>query len=190
VKGLVTTRIPPDLVLVVAVLAAFIALVQSLRLAFRSWIRSRRIASARERGALGEVRAEALLRRLGFAIVGRQVVGRYGLGVDGEALVVELRADYLVEAAGRRFVAEVKTGVFAPRLETAATRRQLLEYRIGFDVDGVLLVDAEAERVRVVDFPLPGSAPAEPRLAARAFWLVVGIAAGALLTALRLGGFS
>jgi hypothetical protein len=184
-EGLITTRIPPDFALAVAALAALVALVQSLRLVFRSWLRSRRIALARERGALGEVRAEALLRRLGFSVLGRQVVGRYGLGVDGEALLVELRADYLVEAGGRRFVAEVKTGVFAPRLETAATRRQLLEYRIGFDVDGVLLVDAEAERVRVVDFPLPGSAPAAPGFAVRAFWLVVGIAAGALFTALR-----
>jgi hypothetical protein len=49
-------------------------------------------------------------------------------------------------------VAEVKTGRWAPRLETAATRRQLLEYRFAFDVDGVLLVDADADRVSSIEF--------------------------------------
>jgi hypothetical protein len=95
-------------------------------------------------------------------------------------MAVDVRADYVVGVSGRRYVAEVKTGVFAPRLETAATRRQLLEYRIAFDVDGVLLVDAETERVRLIEFPLPPAAPAGPLA-----WLVplvAGIAAGALGT--------
>ena len=125
------------------------------------------------------MRAEALLRRLGFTILGRQVGGGYGLGVDGERLEVDVRADYVVEANGRRYVAEVKTGVFAPRIETAATRRQLLEYRIAFDVDGVLLVDAEQERVQLVEFPLPVPPPRGSRLA----WLIAGIAAGVLVMA-------
>lgn len=176
-------HLPPDLILALAGVVALVAIVQTLRLAlraFRDGQRRRRLASARERGALGEVRAEALLRRMGFRIVGRQVAVTYGLGVDGERIPVDLRADYVVAGRGRRYVAEVKTGVFAPRLETAATRRQLLEYRIAFDVDGVLLVDAEAERVRLVEFPLP----AAPRHdGGRLSWiagLVTGIAAGAL----------
>jgi hypothetical protein len=174
-------RLPPDVLLALAGVVALVALVQTLRLAFRPWARRRRLASARERGALGEVRAEAILRRLGFTIVGRQVAVTYGLGVDGERVPVDLRADYLVAGGGRRYVAEVKTGVFAPRLETAATRRQLLEYRIAFDVDGVLLVDADAERVRSVEFPLPGtrSRGAAGRLSSVA-WLMAGVAAGAL----------
>jgi hypothetical protein len=167
--------------LIAAALSVLAALFQTLRVASQQRARRRRIAQAREHGALGEVRAEALLRRLGFRILGRQVAGGYGLGVDGERVAVDLRADYVVGARGRRFVAEVKTGVFAPRLETATTRRQLLEYRVAFDVDGVLLVDADAERVRVVEFPfaVPASGGGT-RLGGRLFWLVVGIAAGAL----------
>jgi hypothetical protein len=99
--------------------------------------------------------------------------------VDGAIVPVDLRADYVVEHGGRRYVAEVKSGVFAPRLETAATRRQLLEYRIAFAVDGVLLVDAEEGRVRRVEFPLPLRAPRGGRLA----WLLVGVAAGVLVMA-------
>ena len=76
--------------------------------------------------------------------------------VDGVPLELELRADYIVEQGGGRFVAEVKTGTAAPRLETAATRRQLLEYAIAFDVDGVLLVCPEEGAVHRVEFPLSG----------------------------------
>jgi hypothetical protein len=172
-------RIPPDLLLAAAGVAALLALVQTLRLALRTWIRRRRLATARARGAMGEVRAEALLRRMGFTILGRQVGVTYGLGVDGDEVDVDLRADYLVAAGGRRYVAEVKTGTFAPRIETAATRRQLLEYRIAFEVDGVLLVDAEAARVRRVEFPLP--AGRRRARDGRLRWLIAGVAVGILL---------
>jgi hypothetical protein len=89
----------------------------------------------------------------------------------------------VVAGGGLRYVAEVKTGAFAPRLETAATRRQLLEYRIAFDVDGVLLVDADAERVRLVEFPLPSGPRGQGagRLGWMGMaWLMAGVAAGAL----------
>lgn len=80
--------------------------------------------------------------------------------VDGEPLAVELHADYLVEGQpgddGRceRLVAEVKTGDQAPLLTTAATRRQLLEYRVAWRADGVLLVCPERGQIHRVDFPL------------------------------------
>ena len=39
------------------------------------------------------------------------------------------------------------------RITHRATRRQLLEYAAVFDVDGVLLVDAEGGRIHRVEFP-------------------------------------
>ncbi len=182
-------RLPPELLLAVAAAVTLVALVQTLRLALRGWLKRSRLASARERGALGEVRAEAILRRLGYTIVGRQVAVTYALGVDGARVPVDLRADYVVAERGRRYVAEVKTGAFAPRIETAATRRQLLEYRIAFDVDGVLLVDADAETVRLIEFPLPAGAPA-PGGGGWVGWaagVVAGIAAGVLAMLLARG---
>lgn len=179
-------RVPPEWLLACAAALALLALVQTARLALRAWLPRRRFALARERGALGEVRAEGLLRRLGFTILGRQVAVRYGLGVDGVQVAIDLRADYLVAHSGRRYVAEVKTGTFAPRIETATTRRQLLEYRVAFQVDGVLLVDADAERVRLIEFPLPVGRGARGARAAvesgRLAWLLAGIAAGVLAT--------
>ena len=105
--------------------------------------------------------------------------------MDGAATRVDLRADYLVAKGGRTFVAEVKTGRVAPRIESPATRRQLLEYRFAFDVDGVLLVDVDAESVREIAFALPASAPGARRLSAvRAIVLVaLVLAVGAALGA-------
>ncbi len=175
--------VPPEYLSLLAALATLAALWLALRGALDRAARRRVMRVRRERGAAGEARAEALLTGLGYAVLGRQVAARYDLDVDGEPFDVALRADYVVERDDRRYVAEVKTGRLAPRLDTPATRRQLLEYRVAFAVSGVLLVDAESGAVRTVTFPLPaGEAPADTRLA----WLAAGVALGlGLATALR-----
>lgn len=126
--------------------------VQSLRL---WWIRrrpTRRLRAAARRGARGERAAERLLRARGFELLATQPVCRWRFQVDGKQHEVNLRADFLIRRGGLRYVADAKTGA-ATKL-TAPTRRQLLEYRLAFDVDGVLLVDADAGRVREVVFTL------------------------------------
>jgi hypothetical protein len=106
----------------------------------------------------GERGAEALLLEQGYRILDRQASLDWEISIDGEPLVVGLRADFLVEADGRSLVAEVKTGDAAPLLSTPATRRQLLEYLVAYDADGVLLVDVEAGVVAEVDFFAGGNA--------------------------------
>ncbi len=76
-------------------------------------------------------------------------------------------------------MAEVKTGAAAPQLSTAATRRQLLEYRVAFDVDGVLLVDAEAGRVQRVVFP--GVASLEAPFAGSRPWYLLWLTLASLV---------
>ena len=76
----------------------------------------------------------------------------YDVFVDDEAHSVTIRADYVVFKDGARYVAEVKTGRTATRIDSAATRRQLLEYRHAFDVDGVLLVDADSGTIHSIGF--------------------------------------
>lgn len=95
-----------------------------------------------------------LLERAGFRILGRQVRAWWAPTIDGEPHETEVRADYLVEADGEMLVAEVKTGDEAPRLSTAATRRQLLEYHVAFEADGVLLVCPERDAIHRVGFPI------------------------------------
>lgn len=124
---------------------------------FWSWLRAAlgraRLRRRFERAAAGEREAAALLEADGFTLEGAQVVGGYTLHVDGAPVSVEVRADYVVRRGAERYVAEVKTGAVATKITTPATRRQLLEYRHAFEVDGVLLVDAEARRIHHVTLP-------------------------------------
>jgi hypothetical protein len=133
----------------------------------RRWLRARR----------AEADAVVLLERLGYIVVGEQVEGAYSIQVDGESVSIVLRADYVVARDGRRFVAEVKSGQFAPLLANRATRRQLLEYLVAFQVDGVLLVDGETRRVHQVEFPISARRPLESTPSAALGWMAAGLAA-------------
>ena len=101
----------------------------------------------------GERAAERLLKRAGYTIVARQVTGRWSLEVDGKPIPVHARADLIVRRGRQTWVADVKTGASAPNPALPATRRQLLEYLFAFDVDGALIVDMSARRIREVSFP-------------------------------------
>lgn len=140
--------------LLAVLVGALAALVISRRL--RRWRGAWRARRRAGRAFAGEDDAARLLRDAGFRIVARQARTWWSPLVDGEPLETEVRADYLVEADGELLVAEVKTGEHAPHLATAATRRQLLEYRVAFEVDGVLLVCPERGSIHRIDFPLSG----------------------------------
>ena len=140
-------------VLVAALLLAGFVVHAAFR-AFEAWLRRIRMRARLARAAEGEASAAQWLKGLGYEILGAQVAAKYVIWIDQESFTVGLRADYLVQKRGARFVAEVKTGKLAPRIDTAATRRQLLEYRVAFDVDGILLVDAEAGRVQAITFSM------------------------------------
>ena len=130
-----------------------LALGQAMVAWLSRFLRRRRILSRIARAGEGEREAARYLQDTGFTILGTQVASTYTLTVDDAPMPVEVRADLIVQKHARSFVVEVKTGKVAPRLDTAATRRQLLEYQLAFDVDGVLLFDAEAAALRTITFP-------------------------------------
>lgn len=140
---------------VAALVGAFVLLALLLERIGRRWMRSRRARRRGARAVRGEHDAELLLEDVGYTVLDRQVPLTWTICAGDEEHEIELRADLVVERDELRYVAEVKTGSAAPRLENAATRRQLLEYRVAYDVDGVLLVDVEAGDVVEVEFPLP-----------------------------------
>jgi hypothetical protein len=104
------------------------------------------------RAARAERRARGVLEDAGFRVRGEQVRKSWSLSSDGREVRFDLVADYVVERDGRVWVAEVKTGERALDLRFGPTRRQLLEYREAFGVDGVLLVDAEADGFSEIHF--------------------------------------
>ena len=148
------------------VIATFIAITIILSIVVWSWLqgvcRRTRLRRRFNRAVDAEAKAPKLLRELGYEVLGAQVVGSYVIELDGQPMNVPLRADYLAARSGFTYVAEVKSGKLAPKLNTASTRRQLLEYLVAFQVDGVLLVDAETRRVHEVVFPLSKNHPPEP----------------------------
>jgi hypothetical protein len=148
------------------------ALAASLRGAVARHRTHRRLRRARA----AEDRAAVLLERFGYDILGAEVGGSYDVHVDGRPVRIDLRADYVVERGGKRFVAEVKSGSAAPSIGTSATRRQLLEYRVAFGVDGVLLLDGETERAHAVVFP--GVDPPARARGSPAFLVLAALAVG------------
>jgi hypothetical protein len=172
--------IPREVLAFVAVCAVLVAVAQAL---FHAWVRGarrHRILGRVTRAGIGEARAADHLVSLGFEILGAQVATDYPVTVDGKETQVSVRADYVVRRGEARYVVEVKTGSVAPRIETSATRRQLLEYRVAFDVDGVLLLDAEAGRLHEITFPGVGARVPVAAAEARSGWgwlVVLGLAA-------------
>ena len=165
------------------------ALAAALWLVVQTWQRraaSRRARARARRALAGETAAEALLERAGYAIVDRQARTVWTFFCDDDPVEAELRCDLLVEHDGRLLVAEVKTGQLAPRLDTAATRRQLLEYQLAYGADGVVLVDAETGTVRVIDFPMPMVVADEARHSGVPVLtaLAIGTVVGSLMTLL------
>ena len=147
--------LPRESWIVLAAAGGGLALVQTARLWWRGASVRWRLQAQSARASAGEALAHKLLTRAGYHVEAQQATQRWSVAVDGEAQPITLRADFVVTRRGRRYVAEVKTGAEAPDVAAPATRRQLLEYRCAFGVDGVLLVDAEAKRVYAVDFTLP-----------------------------------
>ena len=72
--------------------------------------------------------------------------------IDGEEYWVRNRCDRIVRMGRKTFVVEVKTGQGTNPLKTS-TRRQLLEYWLCHEVDGVLLVDMDQRSISRVEFP-------------------------------------
>jgi hypothetical protein len=179
--------LPRESWMVLAAAGALVALGQTARLWWHGAALRWRLKSQLVRAAAGEARAEKLLVRAGYRIEARQQITRWAVSVDGQARQMTLRADFVVSRRRRRWVAEVKTGEEAVDIAAVATRRQLLEYRCAFEVDGVLLVDAEAGQVHAVEFALPAAAaPSALRSMAVAFF--AGALAGAALLAYLIGG--
>ncbi len=143
------------------ILSALLAFGWAVWLAWRRWRRWRRTWRTR-RAFRRERDAARVLERAGYRIDAIQPVLAWRVWVDDEPREIELRADYLVSRDGCSYVAEVKTGQRAPRVETAATRRQLLEYAVAYETDGVLLVDMERRAINQVQFGTTSTWPRCP----------------------------
>ena len=127
-----------------------------LALRGRKWFADVKMKRRFAIGAEAEIDAVALLERFGYSILDGQVSGENVFLVDGEETSSAVRADYIAEKDGQRFVVEVKSGKSAPSPTHSATRRQLLEYEHVFRPAGLILADMTAGALKRIEFGLKG----------------------------------
>ncbi|MCS6900390.1 MAG: PD-(D/E)XK nuclease family protein [Polyangiaceae bacterium] len=173
-----------DLLLSLAALFALVAVVQTVRILWLRGEPSRRARRRVARALQGEREAERLVQEQGYRILAVQPEYTWQLLVDGRPAQVILRPDLVLEREGRRYIADVKTGHSAPDPLSSATRRQLLEYLVACQVDGVLVVDVEARRIRSLVFPSHTLPMGALRSEAPWGWALMGMIAGAGLLSL------
>ena len=157
---------------VLAVLLLAMLVVALLWSVLQTRARRRRTRRAADRGRAAELAAPAALERRGYRVVRRHPEGRLDWRLDGEPQTAEIEADLLVVRDGRRYVVEVKTGR-GTRPTRRDTRRQLMEYALAYEMDGVLLLDADADRLYEVEFPRPVQ-----RRVSALLWFAGGVAVG------------
>jgi len=149
------------------------ALLLALFIAGRPWWRNYRRRRARRRafahGRKMETQAAKMLRRWGYRILARHPRAEASWWVDGQLKKAVVEVDYLVKRRRRKYAVEVKTGKSADPTHRN-TRRQLLEYAKTYAVDGLLLLDADAERLYRIRFD-----PKTERFPWRTFGLGIGL---------------
>ncbi|MBN1578000.1 MAG: hypothetical protein JW913_15680 [Chitinispirillaceae bacterium] len=135
------------------------------------------------RAAEGEADAEAFLRKHGYRIIEQQAQRRMRMLVDGETREYDIRADFIAEKRGRKYVVEVKTGEKAIDPASIDTRRQLLEYAVSYAVDAVYLFNAGGRVLHEISLPAPGR-----KRGVGVALFTAGAVAGATVVLLFLGG--
>ncbi len=105
-----------------------------------------------DRASLGEKEAEDLLEEWGYTIEETQATSKLSMWINGEEFSYLVRPDAFAVKEDKRYLVEVKTGKQATNPKNTSTRRQLLEYFHGFDVEGVLLIDADLKKIHQIHF--------------------------------------
>ena len=102
-------------------------------------------------GRIAENAAVKFLRSRGYKILASQLREDVIIYIDGEAEKSIVRADYLVRRGWKLYVVEVKSGQQG-NAKLPAIRRQLLEYHMVYQPDGILLLDMEHKNLQEIRF--------------------------------------
>ncbi len=119
----------------------------------RNWWQRRQINAKADRGRQMEDQAGDMLASLGYRPISQHPEISYNWIVNGQERAVTVTPDWVVKRDGKTYFVEVKTGNQA-NPNQAKTRRQLMEYFIFGDADGVIYFDADKEVAKLVSFPV------------------------------------
>ncbi|HHT02419.1 MAG TPA: hypothetical protein GXZ96_07025 [Firmicutes bacterium] len=96
-----------------------------------------------------QMSAVHLLEEKGYQLVGHHLEVPVQVDVDGRLSETRVGCDLAVERDGQWFAVVLRRGE-GWRLTAALVRRRLMEIVCAFQPDGVLLVDPEAGKIRVI----------------------------------------
>lgn len=128
-------------------------------ISFRLWnkerVKKKQQKKRFKRGLKLEQKAAKYLMAKGFSIIGDQLEYEHNYYVNKEEFTSKINIDYLVERQGEVFVVEVKSGKSAISIKNRGTRRQLLEYAVAIECDGLYLLDMENKDLKLIEFTFP-----------------------------------
>jgi len=118
--------------------------------------RNAKLRRRMKKGALAEKQAIRFLQKRGYRILDAQLQKTFTVEVNGEKQKMVVQADYLVRKKGKIYVVEVKSG---KQGDVALThvRRQLLEYSMVYQPDGLILLDMAHHHLQEIRFHYPVS---------------------------------
>lgn len=92
-----------------------------------------------------------LLKKNGFNVIGIQVKRNIMTYIDGKPYSGYVKVDFLAQKNRKKYVVEVKTGQ-QTRATQSLVRRQLLEYFLVYNPQGILLLDMERKKIQTIEF--------------------------------------
>ena len=93
--------------------------------------------------------AAKLLREEGYRIQARAAVKYIDFAIEGKTQRQKVKADLVVRRGLKKYVAEVNAKE-AGSVRNADIRRRILEYQIAFAPSGIMTVDMDRERVKII----------------------------------------
>ncbi len=126
----------------------------------------RKLRKRFDRASDGEQEALKLLESMGYHLEETQRSSWLSMWIDDEEHTYLVRPDAYAKKNKKRYLVEIKTGPQATNPKLTATRRQLLEYYYGFsEVEGILLINADLQKIVHVSFtPPPGKKSQDKQL--------------------------
>ena len=102
-----------------------------------------------------EKKAKYFLKNNRYKILDYQKEIKIKIKSNSDEIEIKIRPDYIVKKNLKKYIAEIKTGEFAPKLTNKSTRRQLLEYYFMTEYSGILLIDMDKKTIEKIEFISP-----------------------------------
>jgi Holliday junction resolvase-like predicted endonuclease len=117
-----------------------------------NWLRTKKLKQRFSKSRQAEKEAEKILRKKGYTIIDAQKSKPLHISIGDKIHRYLVRIDYLVRKRGKVYVVEVKNGEKVPYITNRETRRQMLEYYLAYQPNGIILLNMKNKSISEVKF--------------------------------------